>query len=70
MSAVSQSGPNSLGGGVLGKRDTKPGSESEKDESKNQGPQQPKKRRVAPTLVSAGDNASSKDNSHGTDVGG
>lgn len=71
MSAVSQSGPNSVGGGgVLGKRDTKPGSESEKDESKNQDPQQPKKRRVAPTLISAGDNTSSKDNSHGTDVGG
>lgn len=45
---------------VLGKRDIRTASESEKEESK--GPesapaQQPKKRRVAPTLVSAGSSA-------------
>jgi chromatin assembly factor 1 subunit B len=54
---------------VLGKRDAQNTSESEKEESK--GPettpvQQPKKRRIAPTLVSAGtDSPSSKDGNPG-----
>lgn len=55
-------------GSVLGKRDAPATSESEKEDSK--GPdsatatQQPKKRRIAPTLISAGtDSASSKDDS-------
>lgn len=44
---------------VLGKRDTRTASESEKEESKGPEPaassQQPKKRRIAPTLVSSKD---------------
>lgn len=64
------SNPNNTSS-VLGKRDTRTASESEKEESK--GPesapaQQPKKRRVAPTLVSAG-TASSKEDGN-TGVGG
>lgn len=49
-------GANPIAGSVLGKRDTRTASESEKEDSK--GPdaaataQQPKKRRIAPTLVS------------------
>lgn len=43
---------------VLGKRETRTASESEKDESKGTeseaSSQQPKKRRIAPTLISAG----------------
>lgn len=66
MSAVSQSG--SVSSSVLGKREPRPTSESEKEESKNQVPPQPKKRRVAPTLISAGDNSSSKDESHKPDT--
>ncbi|GAQ07147.1 uncharacterized WD repeat-containing protein C26H5.03 [Aspergillus lentulus] len=58
MSAVTQSGANSVSNSVLGKRDI---SESEKEESKDQSSvpqvQQPKKRRVAPTLISAGKNS-------------
>jgi chromatin assembly factor 1 subunit B len=58
MSAVTQSGANSVSNSVLGKRDI---SESEKEESKDQSSvpqvQQPKKRRVAPTLISAGTNS-------------
>ncbi|EAL87497.1 chromatin assembly factor 1 subunit B, putative [Aspergillus fumigatus Af293] len=58
MSAVAQSGANSVSNSVLGKRDI---SESEKEDSKDQGSvpevQQPKKRRVAPTLISAGTNS-------------
>ena len=51
---------------VLGKRDTTTASESEKEESKSSETapaQPPKKRRIAPTLVSAGTDApsSSKD---------
>lgn len=50
---------------VLGKRDARAASESEREESKapDSGPQQSKKRRVAPTLISTGSNAqpSSKD---------
>ncbi|KAJ5174955.1 uncharacterized protein N7482_000832 [Penicillium canariense] len=60
---------------VLGKRDAPTVSECEKEESK--GPdstaadQQPKKRRVAPTLISAGTNsASSKDYNQNPNVGG
>lgn len=59
---------------VLGKRDTRTASESEKEESKapeSTPTQQPKKRRVAPTLVSTGANApsSSKEDGH-SGVGG
>ncbi|KAH1509019.1 hypothetical protein KXX06_007566 [Aspergillus fumigatus] len=58
MSAVAQSGANSVSNSVLGKRDI---SESEKEDSKDQSSvpqvQQPKKRRVAPTLISAGTNS-------------
>ncbi|KAJ5137642.1 hypothetical protein N7526_003875 [Penicillium atrosanguineum] len=50
----SQSGANTTVS-VLGKRDTRTTSESEKEESKGQETigQQPKKRRIAPTLISA-----------------
>lgn len=47
---------------VLGKRDARTASESEKEESRpsdSGSAQQPKKRRVAPTLISTGSNASS-----------
>ncbi|KAJ5389885.1 uncharacterized protein N7496_000953 [Penicillium cataractarum] len=61
-------------GSVLGKRDAPATSESEKEDSK--GPdsttatQQPKKRRIAPTLISAGtDSASSKDGSQNPNIG-
>jgi chromatin assembly factor 1 subunit B len=78
MSAVTQSGTNSMRDSVLGKRDI---SESEKEESKDQSlvpqVQQPKKRRVAPTLISAGTNSnpppsssSRNDESHSAGVGG
>ena len=71
MSAVSQSGTSAVNNSVLGKR----ASESEKEEMKDQHSvpqvQQPKKRRVAPTLVSTGNGpSSSKDGSQNTDVGG
>lgn len=69
MSAVSQNGPNSVNSSVLGKREGRPASESEKEENKSEEPQQPKKRRVAPTLISAGDNAPSKDKSNNPDAG-
>lgn len=72
MSAVSQSRTSSVSGSVLGKRDMQTASESEKEE-KDQGSsiqlQQPKKRRIAPTLISGG-NDSSKDASHKPDGGG
>lgn len=55
LSAVSQTGPGSVSGSVLGKREARTASESEKEE-KDQERQQPKKRRVAPTLVSADTN--------------
>lgn len=49
-----------MSGSVLGKRDIGAASESEKEESKGQSnenqPQQSKKRRIAPTLVSGGNN--------------
>lgn len=64
MSTVSQSGSS----GILGKRDTRPASESEREETKPPDSQQ-KKRRVAPTLVSAGDSSSSRDDSNKTDPG-
>ena len=62
MSAVSQSRTSSFSSGVLGKRDTQTASESEKEDTKDSlGPtvtlQQPKKRRIAPTLIST-ENAS------------
>ncbi|OJJ35582.1 hypothetical protein ASPWEDRAFT_59840 [Aspergillus wentii DTO 134E9] len=66
MSSVSQGGTNSAGNSILGKRDVTAASESEREESKEQDSatqaQQPKKRRVAPTLISAG-NEPSKDES-------
>ncbi|KAE8348625.1 WD40-repeat-containing domain protein [Aspergillus coremiiformis] len=68
MSAVYQSGTNT--NSVLGKR----ASESEKEEITEQGSvpqvQQPKRRRVAPTLVSSGNGPSSKDGSQNAYVGG
>lgn len=71
----SQGGTNMLTGTVLGKRDIRTASESEKEESKDPEAapvQQPKKRRIAPTLVSAStDSAStSKDNAGNTETGG
>ncbi|KAJ5649456.1 Chromatin assembly factor 1 subunit B [Penicillium longicatenatum] len=71
----SQGGTNTLTGTVLGKRDIRTASESEKEESK--GPevtqaQQPKKRRIAPTLVSTSTDAAppSKDDAGNTGTGG
>jgi chromatin assembly factor 1 subunit B len=68
---ASQSGTSTVSNSVLGKR----ASESEKEEIKDQGSvpqvQPPKKRRVAPTLISSGNDASvSKDGTQNTDVGG
>ncbi|KAI9038539.1 putative chromatin assembly factor 1 subunit B [Aspergillus affinis] len=69
MSTVSQSGTSSVSNSVLGKR----AGESEKEDEQNSVPQvqQPKKRRVAPTLVSAGTgNGSSAGNeSNNPDLG-
>ncbi|KAJ5765436.1 Chromatin assembly factor 1 subunit B [Penicillium odoratum] len=62
-------GGNTLTGTVLGKRDIKTASESEKEEIKGPEatPQKQKKRRIAPTLVSAStDPAPSKDNAGST----
>ncbi|EKV08067.1 Chromatin assembly factor 1 subunit B, putative [Penicillium digitatum] len=64
ISGAPQNGPTTTGSSVLGKRDARPASESEKEEGKadqNHVLQQPpKRRRVAPTLISAGtDGASS-----------
>jgi chromatin assembly factor 1 subunit B len=61
-------------GSVLGKRDAPATSESEKEDSKGSestaATQQPKKRRIAPTLISAGtDSASSKAESQNPNVG-
>lgn len=61
-------------GSVLGKRDAPATSESEKEDSKGSestaATQQPKKRRIAPTLISAGtDSTSSKDQSENPNVG-
>ncbi|KAJ5992328.1 Chromatin assembly factor 1 subunit B [Penicillium sp. IBT 35674x] len=71
----SQGGTNTLSGTVLGKRDMRTASESEKEGSK--GPealpaQQPKKRRIAPTLVSASTDSAptSKDDAGNTGTGG
>ncbi|KAL2809354.1 WD40-repeat-containing domain protein [Aspergillus granulosus] len=67
MSAVSQSESNP-GGTVLGKR-----SESEKEEGQDpsaESAQPPKKRRVAPTLISAGTGSASKESPPSTDAGG
>lgn len=67
-SAAPQNGPTTTGSSVLGKRDARPASESEredcKDEPNNASQQPPKRRRVAPTLISAGTDgaSSSKDN--------
>ncbi|KKK20790.1 putative chromatin assembly factor 1 subunit B [Aspergillus rambellii] len=68
MSAVSQSGPSNASNSVLGKR----GNESEKEDTgSTERAQQPKKRRVAPTLISAGTGLeSSKEDPPNTDVGG
>lgn len=63
MPLATQGGTSATPGSVLGKRDTRTASESEKEESR--GPelatpvQQPKKRRIAPTLISAGTDSSS-----------
>lgn len=57
MSAVSQSKPSSVSGSTLGKREVHPASESEKEskdkgqDGTNESQQQPKKRRIAPTLI-------------------
>lgn len=65
ISGAPQNGP---GSSVLGKRDARPASESEKEEGRgdpnNALQQPPKRRRVAPTLISAGTDgaSSSKDN--------
>ncbi|KAJ5103269.1 Chromatin assembly factor 1 subunit B [Penicillium argentinense] len=63
MPTTAQSGTSANAPSVLGKRDAPAASESEKEESKAPEPQapaqQPKKRRVAPTLISAGTDASS-----------
>ncbi|OQD66610.1 hypothetical protein PENPOL_c004G05308 [Penicillium polonicum] len=65
VSGAPQNGP---GSSVLGKRDARPASESEKEEGKgdpnNALQQPPKRRRVAPTLISASTDgaSSSKDN--------
>ncbi|THC98899.1 hypothetical protein EYZ11_001612 [Aspergillus tanneri] len=64
LSAVSQSGTSSVSNSVLGKR----AGESEKEEDHTVPQvQQPKKRRVAPTLVSAGNDASRPDESQKAD---
>lgn len=67
-----QGGPSAASGSVLGKRDTRTASESEKEENKDPDsdavPQQPKKRRVAPMLISESTSAS-KDDSQNTDGG-
>jgi chromatin assembly factor 1 subunit B len=58
ISGVSHSAHSSVSGSVLGKRDIGTASESERDESKEpsqkKSEQPPKKRRIAPTLVSTG----------------
>ena len=71
MSAASQSGTSYVSNSVLGKR---PGESEEDDKDQSAVPQtqQPKKRRVAPTLISAGTNPSAtlRDEPPNTDVGG
>lgn len=68
ISGGPQNGPSTTGSSVLGKRDTRPASESEKEQGKeeenNALQQPPKRRRVAPTLISSGTDgaSSSKDN--------
>ncbi|KAJ5988718.1 Chromatin assembly factor 1 subunit B [Penicillium waksmanii] len=58
MPTATPSGTATSTSSVLGKRETRTASESEKDESKgtesDASAQQPKKRRIAPTLISAG----------------
>ncbi|KAJ5919783.1 Chromatin assembly factor 1 subunit B [Penicillium verhagenii] len=70
----SQGGTNSLTGTVLGKRDIRTASESEKEESKSseaEPAQQPKKRRIAPTLISASiDPAPASKDADNTGTGG
>lgn len=67
MPSATQGGTSATTASVLRKRDTRTASESEKEESR--GPelatpvQQPKKRRVAPTLISAGTDSSSSSKS-------
>ena len=69
LSTSSHGGISATTGSVLGKRDARTASESEKEESKGSDSgatsQQPKKRRIAPTLVSASvdSTSSSKDGS-------
>lgn len=58
MPTATPSGTATSTSSVLGKRETRTASESERDESKGAesevSSQQPKKRRIAPTLISAG----------------
>lgn len=65
MPTTTQSGAATNTSSVLGKRDTRVVSESEKEDSKGAETeplaQQPKKRRVAPTLISAGTDSAPKD---------
>ncbi|KAJ5095820.1 Chromatin assembly factor 1 subunit B [Penicillium alfredii] len=74
MSSVPQGGAQATSGSILGKRDAQAASESEKEEGKDAEstapPQQSKKRRIAPTLVSAGTDSTSsnKDGSRGADA--
>lgn len=57
---------SSISGSVLGKRETEPASESEKEEATH-----PKRRRIAPTLVPQGrPRAESQSSTSGTDIGG
>ena len=76
MSVVSQS---SVSGSALGKRDSLPASESDREETKDKNlsqsaaqQQQPqsKKRRVAPTLISTGTDVPSNDPSRKPDAAG
>ncbi|KAJ5163076.1 Chromatin assembly factor 1 subunit B [Penicillium coprophilum] len=68
ISGAPQNANTTTGGSILGKRDIRPASEAEREEGKedpnNALQQPPKRRRVAPTLISAGTDgaSSSKDN--------
>ncbi|KAJ5774247.1 Chromatin assembly factor 1 subunit B [Penicillium paradoxum] len=64
VSSAPPNGPATTGGSVLGKRDVPPGSEKGGKDDSNAEVQQPKRRRIAPTLISAcTDGSSSKDKS-------
>ncbi|KAJ5574375.1 Chromatin assembly factor 1 subunit B [Penicillium hispanicum] len=76
LPTTSHGGSNAATGSVLGKRDARTASESEREDSKSlesaTPAQQPKKRRVAPTLISAGTDpaSTSKDDTGNTGAGG